>query len=207
MRKQIISSKYDADAIFVYSSKSDGRYSTVFRVFSYMMLYILNPNIGGNVSLYVWDETFIDLSDFNRTSISSSASHTHSYSWVTVQEATADQDGMEEYRCSCGDVREKSVIPANVVFVKGLYRVLKDAPQGGTAAFDSGRQYTISDYLIKKLAERSDVTTVITFQYQDQAYQMTIPAGTDYTQLLMDEDYFYGYFYFANAVGATIATF
>ena len=30
--------------------------------------------------------------------------HSHSYSWVTVQEATTEQDGMEEYRCSCGAV-------------------------------------------------------------------------------------------------------
>ena len=30
--------------------------------------------------------------------------HEHSYSWVTVQEATTEQDGMEEYRCSCGAV-------------------------------------------------------------------------------------------------------
>lgn len=130
--------------------------------------------------------------------------HTHSYSWVTVQEATVGQDGIEEYRCSCGDVQERCVIPASMVFVKGLYGAIKDASQNGTATFDSGRLYTISDYVIKKLAERSDVTTVITFEYQNQSYQMTIPAGADYTALLADQDYFYGYFYFANVVGAAI---
>ncbi len=130
--------------------------------------------------------------------------HTHAYSWITVQEANAGQDGMEEYRCSCGDVQGRSVIPAGEVFVKGLYGEIKNAPQNGTATFDSGRLYTISDYVIKKLAERTDVTTVITFEYQNQVYQMTIPAGADFTGLLADEDYFYGYFYFANAVGAAI---
>lgn len=83
--------------------------------------------------------------------------HEHSYSWVTVQEATTDQDGIEEYRCSCGAV-----------------------------------------------AERSDVTTVVTFEYNKTAYRLTIPAGADYSALLADEDYFYGYFYFAQLVGATI---
>ena len=39
--------------------------------------------------------------------------HEHSYSWVTVQEATTEQDGIEEYRCSCGAVAERSVIPAD----------------------------------------------------------------------------------------------
>ena len=130
--------------------------------------------------------------------------HKHSYSWVTVQEAGVGQDGIEEYRCSCGDVAERSVIPASQVFVKGLYGEVKNAPLNGTVTFDSGRQYTMSDYIVKKLAERSDVTTVVTFEYNKTAYRMTIPAGADYSALLADEDYFYGYFYFAKLVGATI---
>ena len=130
--------------------------------------------------------------------------HEHSYSWVTVQEATTEQDGIEEYRCSCGAVAERSVIPASQVFVKGLYGEIKNAPLNGTVTFDSGRLYTMSDYIVKKLAERSDVTTVVTFEYNKTAYRMTIPAGADYSALLADEDYFYGYFYFAQLVGATI---
>lgn len=130
--------------------------------------------------------------------------HEHSYSWVTVQEATTGQDGMEEYRCSCGAVAERSVIPASQVFVKGLYGEVKNAPINGTVTFDSGRLYTMSDYIVKKIAERSDVTTVVTFEYNKTAYRMTIPAGADCSALLADEDYFYGYFYFAQLVGATI---
>lgn len=130
--------------------------------------------------------------------------HSHSYSWVTVQEATTGQDGMEEYRCSCGAVAERSVIPASQVFVKGLYGEVKNAPINGTVTFDSGRLYTMSDYIVKKIAERSDVTTVVTFEYNKTAYRMTIPAGADCSALLADEDYFYGYFYFAQLVGATI---
>ena len=130
--------------------------------------------------------------------------HEHSYSWVTVQEATTGQDGMEEYRCSCGAVAERSVIPASQVFVKGLYGEVKNAPINGTVAFDSGRLYTMSDYIVKKIAERSDVTTVVTFEYNKTAYRMTIHAGADCSALLADEDYFYGYFYFAQLVGATI---
>ena len=130
--------------------------------------------------------------------------HKHSYSWVTVQEAGTGQDGIEEYRCSCGDVAERSVIPASQVFVKGLYGEIKNAPLNGTVTFDSGRLYTMSDYIIKKLAERSDVTTVVTFEYNKTAYRLTIPAGADYSALLADEDYFCGYFYFAKLVGATI---
>lgn len=130
--------------------------------------------------------------------------HEHVYSWTTVQEVSAGQDGIEEYRCSCGDVAERSMIPASQVFVKGLYGEIKNAPQNGLVQFDSGRLYTMSDYIIRKLAERNDVTTVVTFEYERKIYKMTIPAGLDYTTILADTDRFYGYFYFAKLVGATI---
>lgn len=140
----------------------------------------------------------------NTDSAASPASHCHSYSWVITQEATVEHDGIEEYKCSCGDVQEKNTIPASEFFVKNFYGTIKDAPAGGTISFDSKWQSTISDYLIRKLAERNDVTVVVTFEYQKTAYQMTIPAGVDYTTLLNDETAFYGYLYFANAIGAVI---
>lgn len=130
--------------------------------------------------------------------------HEHSYSWVTVQEASTEQDGVEEYRCGCGAVAGRNVIPASSVVVNGLSDVIKNAPQNGVLQFDSGRMYTLSDYMIKKLSERSDVTTIITFKYEGKDYKMTIPAGVDYSALFADEAYFYGYFYFAEAVGAVI---
>ncbi len=137
---------------------------------------------------------------------SSTYSHTHAYSWVTVQEANVGQDGIEEYRCSCGDVQGRSVIPASATIVDGFCNAVKNVPVDGIAEYDSGWWHTMSDYFIRELAKRPDVTTVITFEYERQMYKMTIPAGVDYTTLLADEDYFYGYFYFANAVGATIET-
>ena len=90
------------------------------------------------------------------------------------------------------------------MFVKGLYGEIKNAPLNGTVTYDTGRLYTMSDYLIKKLVERSDVTTVVTFEYNKTSYKMTIPAGVDYAAILSDDDYFYGYFYFAKITGSTI---
>ena len=130
--------------------------------------------------------------------------HTHNFSWVTVQKASTTQDGLEELKCACGMVKESSVIPASQVYVNELYQNLGKASENGEVSFDSGRIYTISDYLIKKLQERSDVTTTITFEYNRKKYRMIIPAGVDYTELLEDEEYFYGYFYFAKKVGAKI---
>lgn len=130
--------------------------------------------------------------------------HAHSYSWVTVQEASAGQDGLEEYRCSCGDVLERNLIPACSAAVKGLCDSVKNAPQNGVVQLDTGRLYTLSDDIVRKLAERTDVTIEVTFEYQRKAYRMTIPAGVDYSALLAEKAGFYGYFYFAGAVGAVI---
>lgn len=130
--------------------------------------------------------------------------HEHSFSWVTVQTASAAQDGLEELRCSCGIVKERSVVPASQAYVNELYQNLSQALAEGEVSFDSGRIYTISDYLIRKLQERADVTTTITFEYNQDKYRMMIPAGVDYSELMEDEDYFYGYFYFAKKVGARV---
>lgn len=130
--------------------------------------------------------------------------HEHSFNWVTVQTASAMQDGLEELRCSCGIVKERSVVPASQAYVNELYQNLSQALAEGEVSFDSGRIYTISDYLIRKLQERADVTTTITFEYNQDKYRMMIPAGIDYSELLEDEDYFYGYFYFAKKVGARV---
>ena len=130
--------------------------------------------------------------------------HEHSFGWVTVQTASAAQDGLEELRCSCGIVKERSVVPASQAYVNELYQNLSQALAEGEVSFDSGRIYTISDYLIRKLQERADVTTTITFEYNQDKYRMMIPAGVDYSELLEDEDYFYGYFYFAKKVGARV---
>lgn len=130
--------------------------------------------------------------------------HEHSFNWVTVQTASAMQDGLEELRCSCGIVKERSVVPASQAYVNELYQNLSQAFAEGEVSFDSGRIYTISDYLIRKLQERADVTTTITFEYNQDKYRMMIPAGVDYSELMEDEDYFYGYFYFAKKVGARV---
>ena len=130
--------------------------------------------------------------------------HEHSFNWVTVHTASAMQDGLEELRCSCGIVKERSVVPASQAYVNELYQNLSQALAEGEVSFDSGRIYTISDYLIRKLQERADVTTTITFEYNQDKYRMMIPAGVDYSELLEDEDYFYGYFCFAKKVGARV---
>lgn len=131
-------------------------------------------------------------------------SHTHNYSWVVDMDASMEKDGEALYRCSCGDVKYRQPIPASEVYVKNLYGEIRFADQGATVTFDAKKNSCISDYIIGILAQRSDVTTTITFEYKNAKYQFTIPAGTDFTSLLNDDEKFYGFFGFCGKLGIPV---
>lgn len=130
--------------------------------------------------------------------------HVHSFGWVTTREATETQDGLEEYKCACGVVEAQITIPASQVVVKGFYQTIRDAAPNSRITCDTKDLCTMSDKMVASLSERTDITVEITFIYQKTPYRMTIPAGSDYSALLADEDMFYGYFYFADQIGAQI---
>lgn len=140
----------------------------------------------------------------NAESSSNVSSHTHSFSWVTVTEPSVGVDGLEEYRCSCGLVEQSQVIPGSQFYVKNMFGNIKDAPASGTVEYDAGSWHTISDYVLKKMAERPDVAVTVRFTYKGKNYQITFPAGTDYTAVLNDEDIMYGYFGVAEKLGLTV---
>ena len=138
-------------------------------------------------------------------SVVDTPSHTCNFQWVTTIDPGAGADGLEEYKCVyCGAVQESHSIPASVAAVKDFYGKVKDAPANGTVTYDSGKLYTISDYLLKKMAERSDVTLTVNFEYQNAKYELTFPVGTDFTPVLTDEDTMYGYFGVAAKLGLTV---
>ena len=139
------------------------------------------------------------------TESSAAPSHECSFQWVTTEEPQPGIDGLEEYQCmSCGMVKESQPIPASMATVKNLYGFIKDAPENGNVTIDFGKLHTISDYLLNKMSERSDVTVTISFEYQSAQYEITFPSGTDYSAVLEDEDTMYGYFGVAAKLGLTV---
>ena len=138
-------------------------------------------------------------------SVVDTPSHTCNFQWVTTIDPSAGADGLEEYKCVyCGAVQESHSIPASVAAVKDFYGKVKDAPANGTVTYDSGKLYTISDYLLKKMAERNDVAVTVNFEYQNAKYELTFPAGIDFTPVLADEETMYGYFGVAAKLGLTV---
>lgn len=135
----------------------------------------------------------------------SAPSHQCNFQWVTTVEPQPNADGLEEYKCiECGAVQEQKSLPASMTSVKNLFGFVKDVPENGTVTTDFGRLHTISDYLLKKMAERSDATVIIQFEYKNQKLQITFPAGTDYTPVLNDTDTMYGFYGVAAKLGLTV---
>lgn len=131
--------------------------------------------------------------------------HVCSFEWVITLDPTTGADGLEEYKCTgCGVVQESHPIPASVAVVKDFYGKVKEAPEKGSITYDSGKLYTISDYILKKMAERNDVAVTVKFEYQNKKYQIIFPAGLDYSAVLNDEESMYGYFGAAARLGLEV---
>lgn len=124
------------------------------------------------------------------------------YIYVSLSVTTFEEENTENTETPA--TLESHPIPASVAAVKDFYGKVKDAPANGTITYDSAKLYTISDYLLKKMSERSDVAVTINFEYQNAKYELTFPAGTDYTPVLTDEDTMYGYFGVAAKLGLTV---
>ena len=70
--------------------------------------------------------------------------------------------------------------------------------------YDAKTNTAISDYILQKMAERRDVTTVISFEYKGEKYQITFSPEADYDALLNDEEQFYGYLGLSGYEGITV---
>ena len=131
--------------------------------------------------------------------------HLCNMEWVTTKEPSVGEDGEECYRCSsCGRTEQKMPIPGAVAYVKDLYGFIKDAAENGLVTYDAKTNTAISDYILQKMAERRDVTTVISFEYKGEKYRITFSPEADYDPLLNDEEQFYGYLGLSGYKGITV---
>lgn len=166
--------------------------------------YTVDARAGVDYYLFSTNNATPSTQTTTSSTTASGYTHQHAYEWKVLTDPTIDQDGVYAYMCSCGDIKEKQPISAAQVFVKELYGKVKEAPQNGTVIYDAKSWSTISDYVLKKMAERNDVAVTIQFNYQKTAYEITFPAGTDYTTVLNDTETMYGFFGIAKLLGLNV---
>ena len=119
--------------------------------------------------------------------------HNCSNSWTTLSEGSAYEALYEIYSCKvCGKVSKFNYIRPEDFVQERLEKQIKGARKDWVVISELGIYNTVEDKLFQWLSERNDVTLMVTFEYQGVYCQATFPAGTDYTELLQDDEKFYG---------------
>lgn len=107
-----------------------------------------------------------------------SGGHIHSYEWQMVQTATAEQDGLEAYACTiCGSYQESVSVSAYSYACTEAAKKLVTAKPGQTITLDMGRWCSYPRWFMEKIAERSDLTVKLQFEYLHKQYEVVILAG------------------------------
>lgn len=132
------------------------------------------------------------------------AGHEHTFEWDMVKEPTRTEDGEASYIChECGCVEATQPVTRWQWFMKQYRDLVKNAEQNATVTFEADDMPCISDYMLGFNAARPDVTVIVHFTYEGVNYELTIPAGTDFSAVQNDTDTFYGYLGLAAKLGLT----
>lgn len=132
------------------------------------------------------------------------AAHKHSFEWDMTKEPTRTEDGEASYIChECGCVEATQPVTRWQWFMKQYRGLVKNAEQNATVTFEADDMPCISDYMLSFNADRPDVTVIVHFTYEGVSYELTIPAGTDFSAVQNDTDTFYGYLGLAAKLGLT----
>lgn len=132
------------------------------------------------------------------------AGHEHVFEWDMTTVPTRTEDGEASYIChECGYVAATQPATRWQWFMKQYRGLFKDAEQNATITFEADDMPCISDFMLGFNAERPDVTTIIHFTCDGVNYELTIPAGTDFSAIQNDTDTFYGYLGLAAKLGLT----
>lgn len=151
--------------------------------------------------------TYLDLEAYSGSTVKKAGGggrHIHNCDWSITIEPTRTEDGVASYICNeCGYVKETQPVSFGTYYLR-LYRgLLKNAETNSTVIFEADGLPCISDVMLECNLERSDVTVVVYFTHEGVKYELTIPAGTDFSAIQNDTESFYGYLGLAAKLGLT----
>lgn len=116
------------------------------------------------------------------------------FTWSVVSEATEYSDGLEVYKCpDCGYVHYTVPISAFLKFNRTDAEKLNKAPRNGMVTIDAGQWISFHRMVIDAWKTRPDVTLAINYTYKHEPYRLTIPAGTDLSSVIRDDEQFVGF--------------
>lgn len=111
-----------------------------------------------------------------------------------TQPATVEEDALQEGRCSaCGETLSYAVIPnsAYAAFLQETVQKIQRAVKP-EVVITTRRWVSFNRAVFEAMAERPDVAVTVNYQYDGTLYEVTIPAGSDVSNLV-DENGFCGF--------------
>ena len=114
------------------------------------------------------------------TPASNTSTHTHTWKYGTIFDATEDTDGLEGYYCSCGANKETTINPSITAIYKNRYTQMDQAGKGEVITLKMGEWNTYSKEFMQHLISATErgVTVKLDYKYEKKNYVTTVPAGT-----------------------------
>lgn len=105
------------------------------------------------------------------------SAHVHKWVFGTIYEATESADGLEGEYCSCGAIKNTSVITSGGVIVNNTYTMIDAAKPGQNIVLDMKMMCNLSQEFMKKLASKNTCSYTLRLIYKNKLYEYYIPAG------------------------------
>lgn len=105
------------------------------------------------------------------------SAHVHKWVFGTIYEATESADGLEGEYCSCGAIKNTSVITSGGVIVNNTYAMIDVAKPGQNIVLDMKMMCNLSQEFMKKLASKNTCSYTLRLIYKNKLYEYYIPAG------------------------------
>lgn len=111
---------------------------------------------------------------------SSEPKHEHNYKWEVAREASESNPGERVYKCDCGSVAEREIIPVETKVMERINNNLdvqvKSVPQGGKVTLELGDWNSLQNKFMKKIQD-SGASVTLKYNYNKKKYTIVIPAG------------------------------
>lgn len=105
------------------------------------------------------------------------SAHVHKWVFGTIYEATESADGLEGEYCSCGAIKNTSVITSGGVIANNNYAMIDAAKPGQNIVLDMKMMCNLSQEFMKKLASKNTCSYTLRLIYKNKLYEYRIPAG------------------------------
>ena len=130
--------------------------------------------------------------------------HTHDFQYVTIQEASENQDAVIQLQCACGETAGQFTVPGSAqgLFIAKVIREIANASKGATVTVDTQIWVCYTQAVMDMLMQRPDVTLVTNYRYNHVDYTVTIPAGYE-ADTLVDENGYCGFRYLDQVLGGS----